>query len=535
VEQEPIGVEREGEGVPEDGPKRVGSRTRNYLAGLFGGYAYTLATVFVGLWLTPFTLRFLDREQYAIFTLTGDMLIWLGLLDLGITAGLRVHAAQLMGRPDNERLSRLVSTAVFCQTGVVVLVLLVGAVLSVGFPHFFSVRADLQRDATWVMLLMVIGTSMGLGTQTFSALLVANQKQHIDYAILLLMLVVRTALAVVLLELGWGLYSLVVANLVARGSTAILAVARTFRLLPVLQIRRRLVSWNVAKELGSLGVWFTFGALAGIVINYLDNIVAAKVLSLDMVTTLTLTARLYSLFGGVLGQITDTARPMLGQMIGEDKMQEVNRNYRHLVTLSTGSAIVVAASLWAGNGSFVTKWVGNENYGGFWLDFALALNLIVHQWVLPNRAVLSAGMVVRQPVIIRIVEGFLNLVISIALAKYLGIVGIALGTAIAGVMTSCWYMPLLTARMFHTSFLSLLGEDLRRLLPLLLLVVPLSYGSRMLADNMSGFGGAIVGMVMTGVGGIGIMWVVSMDKGLRKLVLETVVKLRKRGLGFSAS
>jgi O-antigen/teichoic acid export membrane protein len=533
--QEPSGLDREGNGTTGGGPARTGTRTRNYLAGLFSGYVYTLATVAIGLWLTPFTLRFLDREQYAIFALTGDMLIWLGLLDLGITAGLRVHAAQLTGKPDNERLSRLVSTAVFCQSGVVVLVLLVGAALSVGFPHFFSVRPDLQSDATWVMLLMVAGTSMSLGTQTFSALLVAHQQQHIDYAILLLMLIVRTALAVIFLVLGWGLFSLVVANLVARGSTAMLAVARTYRLLPQLQIRRRYVSWNVTRELGTLGVWFTLGTLAGIVINYLDNIVTAKVLSIDMVTTLVLTARLYSLFGGVLAQITDTARPMLGQMFGERKMHEVQRHYRHLVTLSTGIAIVVAASLWAGNGSFVTKWVGLENYGGFWLDFALALNLIVHQWVLPNRAVLSAGMVVRQPVTIRIVEGVLNLIVSVALAQYLGIVGIALGTAIAGVLTSCWYMPLLTARMFNTSFIGLLRDDLRRLLPLLLLVMPLSYGCRILADTISGFPGAVVGMVIAGVGGIGIMWGVSMDKDLRKLAMDTVARVRKRGLRLSVS
>lgn len=46
------------------------SRTRNYLAGLLTGYAATLLTVAVGLWLTPFTLRFLDREEYAIIALS---------------------------------------------------------------------------------------------------------------------------------------------------------------------------------------------------------------------------------------------------------------------------------------------------------------------------------------------------------------------------------------------------------------------------------------------------------------------------------
>jgi hypothetical protein len=49
------------------------SRTRNYLVGLVTGYLVTLVTVAVGLWLTPFTLRFLDREEYAILALSNDV------------------------------------------------------------------------------------------------------------------------------------------------------------------------------------------------------------------------------------------------------------------------------------------------------------------------------------------------------------------------------------------------------------------------------------------------------------------------------
>ena len=71
------------------------SRTRNYLKGLTTGYAATFATVAIGLWLTPFTLRFLDREEYAIFTLASDFLICLSLLDIVIPSVLGVHAAPL--------------------------------------------------------------------------------------------------------------------------------------------------------------------------------------------------------------------------------------------------------------------------------------------------------------------------------------------------------------------------------------------------------------------------------------------------------
>jgi hypothetical protein len=39
------------------------SRTNNFLAGLITGYAATFISIVIGLYLTPFTLQFLDRED----------------------------------------------------------------------------------------------------------------------------------------------------------------------------------------------------------------------------------------------------------------------------------------------------------------------------------------------------------------------------------------------------------------------------------------------------------------------------------------
>src|SRR4051812_20847847 len=102
------------------------SRFHRYLAGLGTGYVRLFAHVLVGLWLTPFTLRYLDREEYAILSLTLRVLMWIGLLDFQITAGLRIQAARLIGESERDKLNRLASTAFFTQNVIVLLVLLLG-------------------------------------------------------------------------------------------------------------------------------------------------------------------------------------------------------------------------------------------------------------------------------------------------------------------------------------------------------------------------------------------------------------------------
>jgi O-antigen/teichoic acid export membrane protein len=491
------------------------SRTRNYLAGLVSGYTVTFVTVVVGLWLTPFVLRFLDREEYAIFALAGNVLMWLNLLDLGISAGLNVQAAQLTGRPDQERLNRLASTAFFTELVVVGLVLAAGAGLVLVFPSFFRVRPDLQTQAMAVVALLVVRSAIGLGMQTFSGLLVAHQQIHIDNLIRLGLVVIRTVLTVLLLLAGWRLLSLAVASIVAGLIIALLAIWRCYRLLPGLTIRYRLASWEALRSLGSLGIWFCLGGLAGIFIQSLDAVVAARLISLETVTTLVLTGKVYALSWGLLSQITNTARPALGQLLGQGKLEEAYRTYRHLFALSSGGAIVLALSLWAGNRIFVTWWVGPQNYGGEWLDLALALNLIVKSWVLPNQATLAASLVVRPTTISRIIEAGLNLGLAILLGMHFGLLGIVISTAIAGIITSCWCLPWLTARIFQKNFLHFIWDNTARLMVLFLPIIFLSYMAKYIGIYYSGLGGALLAMSLTFSVGIVILIFIVFDSTMR--------------------
>ncbi|MFZ5877788.1 MAG: oligosaccharide flippase family protein [Chloroflexota bacterium] len=502
------------------------SGTQKYFFGLISGYAVTFVTTLVGLWLTPFTLRFLTREEYAIFALASDMLMWLSLLDIGISSGLNVQAAQLTGRPNAEKLNRLASTAFFTQNIVSLVILLVGAGGAFAFPFFFEIKPELAQQAIWVSLLLVVGVAVNMFMQIFSSLLVANQQMYLDNIIRLLLLVIRTGLTVLFLLLGWKVISLAIAQLTGVIITAFLAGMRVRKLLPKLQIHRKWFTWDLLKDTGSLGIWFSLGGLAGIVITSLDRIVAAKLISVELVTTLTLTGRLYVLFGGLIQQLTNNARPMLGKLFGSGKFDEAYLRYHQIFVISTGISVIVASGLLAFNGVFITWWVGASNYGGLWLDVALALNVIIHAWVLPNRAILSANLTVRPQTLSRLLEGFLNVAISILLARWIGVVGIVISTAIAGTLTSNWYLPFLTSRMFGRPYSSFIRNDAFRLASftvfmfLITILARLQFGENInMIENI---------LLSSAVGSVGVLifWFVVLEADMRG---ELAAQLQKAG------
>lgn len=491
------------------------SRTRNFIAGLLTGYTVNLASIVVGLWLTPFILRFLSSAEYGINALASDILMWLLIADLGISPALNVQVAQQTGSPDRDQLNRLASTTFFTQLGMAGVLAVVGVVLVYFFPTFFHVQPDLQSQVTHFMGLLILGSVIALGTRTFSAILVAYQQIHVDNLIRLALIAIRTLLIITLLLCGWKLLSLAVASLAAIIITSGLSIIRCYRAVPELSLKVRLTSWKTLGKLGNLGFWFTLGGIGIFMVSTLDSTLAARLISLEAVTTLYLTGRVYFLFRNMLSRLSDTARPAMGQLIGQGKLPDALINSQHLFTVSAGGATVIALSLFAGNGRFVPWWVGNVHYGGWLLDMGLACNLIVHNWVTPMHTILTAGLIVRPQTICYFVEGVLNLILSIILTLHFGLIGVVFSTFIARLLTSCLYLPWLVSKIFKQNYRLFLFNNLRSIVPILLILIPVACLARLMGEHFKGLLSFMLPMAVTATIGCILLWIIAFDRILR--------------------
>jgi O-antigen/teichoic acid export membrane protein len=483
-------------------------RTHNHLAaGVLTGQAVVVLAVVVNLWLTPFTLRFLDRDEYALFVFSNDLLTWLVLLDVGMTSGLRAQAAQLTGRPDRLAMNRLASTTFFTQLALALLMLLAGGALSALAPRIFHIRADLRGQASLVLLLLTLGTALNFATQSFSSLLYAHQQIHYDNLIRVAQLVARTLVTVVLLLAGWKVLALAVASLVSVALFSLLAVVRAYLTVPGLKINRRFASrvmmWRDLKE---LHLWYAAGNVAGAAIQSMDRIIAARLVSLASVATLVLTGRAYELALLLLTPLTVAAQPAVGQLLGAGKRAAAFAAYKQLFLLLVGLGLVAALSLWSGNAAFVTRWVGAQNYGGTTLDAVLTLNLIIFIWIMPQRMALVSGLRARPQALTRSAEALLNLCLSVILAPRYGLAGIAIATTVAALCTSCWQLPRLAADYFECGCRTVLRSTAAPLVLPLVVLVPVAVCMRFFVAARGGYLNALAAMVTVGACGLVLLW-----------------------------
>ena len=533
-------VSSEGGGAaPASAGAHAPGRTRNYLRGLVTAYGVIALMIASNLFLTSFSLRFLDREEYGIFVFSNDILSWLMVLDLGMSTGLRLQVSRLAGPRHRGRVNRIASTTFFAQLALSAVVLLAAGVAAAFAPGFFNVRPDLRGAAAAVLLVMALATVLDFVKQPLSSLLMARQQIDVGNLIRFAQILARTLIAVALLLAGWRLLSLAVATVAGAALAALLTYWRCRSTVPGLVIGLSRFSWPLLwRDLKGLNIWLAVNAASGVVSLGMDRVVAASVTSFGSVTTLALTDRAYLLAFLLLSQLLLTAQPGLSQIVGAGDFAKSFATYRRMFLLTNGLALVVGLSLWSGNVAFVTNWVGAHNYGGVWLDGALLLALLTNTWAASSRIILNVALRVRRQTLVRVMEALLNLCLSILLGLYYGLTGIVAATVIATALMSGWYVLHLVADYFGLGLGALMRKLAGPLVRPALILLPLAAGMRLFAASSPNYGGALVAGGVVCLCGLGLLWRFAMDDEMRRRIgsearhAAAFVGLGRSGDGF---
>ncbi|MFY7989547.1 MAG: hypothetical protein ACOVO3_02375, partial [Fluviicola sp.] len=77
----------------------------------------------VALFLTPYILKFVSKEEYGLYILCVDFLAWMSFLDLGINKVIETKAAHLITKEDYVGLNKTLNTALSIQVLVSLLIL----------------------------------------------------------------------------------------------------------------------------------------------------------------------------------------------------------------------------------------------------------------------------------------------------------------------------------------------------------------------------------------------------------------------------
>lgn len=433
-------------------------RTHRSVLNFASGILFTLATTLTAFFTTPLLLAWLNPVRFGAYRMITDWNGYLTLLDFGLGGALLPLLARALGQGDTPMLRKVLAagtraylwlTLVMLAAGVAMMPLVVW---SVGVPA--ALRGDLRL--AWILNLL---SFLPLGLAPFRSIAEASQRSYWINTLMTFQCLLITALALIFAWGGLGISGQALAFTLGIFSFFAMLTWDGLRHDPGLL--RAPVSAvadpGVWSAILSLSVPSLILSLSGRVGLLSDNLIAGGFLGPAMAASLYITVRLASLVQIQLQAIGAASWAGLAELHAQGAREVFNRRLVELTTLVAVLGLAVLGPVAAYNRHFFELWVGSRliPFGGNRVVVVAALNaFLLGLFSLWGWCFSGTGQM-RLMVAPSLLATAINLAASLVLTWRLGLVGPALGTLVASLTISLWYLPLLLRRYFGISLRAL--------------------------------------------------------------------------------
>lgn len=439
------------------------------------GHLVAIATALV---MTPFVTHHLGKEVYGIWGLVVSLTGYYGLLDLGLRSAVGQYVTRYWAKGDGDGVNRTMTTALGLTLPIAAVLLLVSGVIAWLAPTLFHLPADIcpddVRSMRTAIVVMGLAVSLSFPFGVFGSATYARQRFDLTNLVGITERLVNVALAWWVLSEGHGLLGIAVVTAATQMAAWLARVWIAFRLLPGLSVAPRWFSRASVRELWGFGIY-------NLLINISDQLVLQTDLLVIGIVIPAKDAVAYYSYGSdsvakfvlVINAVAWTLTPYATSCDARADRSALQRLWlvgsKNIFLLA---AVIGGGMIFLGH-DFLAIWIDQEIVSG--KEYTSSATILA---VLAAATLLRALMTCGKQVLfgmrrveflakLSLLEAVANLVLSVVLIHFFGLLGVALGTLIPIACTQLVLQPRYLAQQLELP----LGEFLTRTAPGGLLVL----------------------------------------------------------------
>lgn len=318
--------------------------TRNTLLNLAGqGGPLLIAAAAI-----PFIIRGLGMERFGILSIIWLAPEYFAFIDLGLGRATIKYVAEALGSGDQQRMSRVVWTAVTLQVflgllGALGLISIAGLLTQ----YVLNIPLDLQSESKTAFYLLALSIPLVLVTSSLSAVLAAAQRFDLVNSVSASFNVVNLVLTLVgVVYLDWYLTQIVAMLVLSRFLALIVNYIMCLRAFPALT---RPPSFRLVelRTLLAFGGWLTVSSAVVPLLLYLDRFIIGASLTMAAVAYYSVSYEVVTRLWIIPMSLVATLFPAFSVLIGRGEKERLPlllaRSMKWLL-LTVGSAVVVIAA-----------------------------------------------------------------------------------------------------------------------------------------------------------------------------------------------
>ena len=426
------------------------------LRGVSGGVFFALVTIVVTFAQLRMVLDFLSPSLAGTWLLFISVGSYIAFFDFGLSPTIAREIGFHLGteRHDNQHKIKLIADLLattnylFRLLSIVVFLL---AVLLGGYIVHTTTSPEQYSQVAWAWFIFSTGAALNLWASSPFAALYGLGYLGSERLIRSASLLGGLALSIALLYAGFGIIGLAAAWATQGLLARLVAKQVLHQRYPELLTIHSKADLQLAKAILIPSLKWAVMGFGAILILQTDNIIIAAILgpaaipNYEAVAKIAITAMSFALL------LVTATSPQISKAYAEKDRALVTTLLSQSVRLSVAAVVFLVAFIAAFGDSIITLWLGDGRFVGFPILWTLLLMVLLeaHHVAMATATVATGNMAFTKPALM---AGLLNLVISIILAQYLGLWGVALGTLIAQMLTNNWYAPYVTLKHFGMPF-----------------------------------------------------------------------------------
>lgn len=410
-------------------------RKKKLFLNTFFSWIYQVLAIVSSLILPRIYLAFYGSEMNGLVQSITQFLSIISFMQLGMGAVVQASLYKPLVSGENKEISKIIASAnkFFKKIGLILIVYSI--VLIFVYPKFTNNVFQYQD-----VMFLILAISLNLFAQYYFGLvdillLVADQKGYIDYCGSIISLIVNTVVCITLIYAG---YSIVNVKII---SSVILLIKPIFNRIYV--NKHYSINRNIKYEGEPIKQKWNGIAqhISAVVLDNTDTIVLTMFSTLSNVSIYGIYHMVIFGVKTLLSSISNGIEAMLGEIWARNNKQElldcfswvewVVHNFVILIFGCTGTLIVPFVLIY-------TKGITDANYCQYEFAILIVLAHALHSIRLPYHMMIKASGQFKETQSNYFVSAGINLLVSIVTVKYMGLVGVAIGTLVAMVYQTLW-------------------------------------------------------------------------------------------------
>lgn len=489
-------------------------------------YLALAVTAIVGLVVLPVNVHYLGKSQYGLWILTASLTTYFSVLDLGYGSAVVKFVAQYRAKQNAQALNEILSTlnVVFCSMGVVVY--LVAILVAWQLPHIFNIEPSQVNTGRMILLIIGANVTLHFCCAIYGGVVNGFQRYYLNNVIGTVTTLLTAAVNVLVLWLGYGLIELVAATTAVRMSPYFLYRRNARHVFPELHLSPRLFRRERLREVTGFSIYVAMIDWSSRLNYAVDNFTIGIFLNTASVGIYAVGLRLSEALFRMTSQVHTFLFPTIVHRSVEGRLEDQRRLVVQATRFQLAIAIGLCGSVIAVAPVLVRAWVGPGFESAFLIAQVLAYVVILRAWMGVPGTLLKgtgrAGYVAKVSAVCAVA----NVLLSVVLVKLMGLIGVALGTAIPVTIIAAFSIFPAACREVELPVL----QGYRRVVwpavwPALLVMTAMAYTRGLLPHRLI----AVLAHMGIGAAAYGVLFIAfGLDRDERQWFMNKLAELWKR-------